>query len=90
MFVRNNSVDILLVHGECWMKWLNEFSLDGTDSVFDRLKVTSQFDANVYICERSEINIAADWIGFLTIIKKLVSSAKWRVDELILRIISFM
>ena len=30
----------------------------------DRLKVTSQFDAHAYICDRSEFNIGADWIGF--------------------------
>ena len=68
MFLRNNSVDDLLVHVECWMEWFNEFSWDGTDSVFDGLKVTSQFDAHVYNCKRSELNIAADWIGFSTMI----------------------
>ena len=34
----------------------------------DGLKVTSQFDAHVYICERSKFNIVADWIGFSTVI----------------------
>ena len=36
----------------------------------------------MYICERSEFNIVAAWIGFLTMIKRLVSSAKRRTDEL--------
>ena len=44
------------------------FRGNSTDFVFDGLKVTSQFDAHVYICEKSEFNIAADWIGFSTII----------------------
>ena len=38
------------------------------DSVFDGLKVTSQFEAHVYNYERSEFNIVADWIGFSTMI----------------------
>ena len=52
------------------------FRENSTGSVFKGFKVTSQFDAHVYICERSECNIAADWIEFLTIIQRLLSSAK--------------
>ena len=44
------------------------FRENNIDSVFDGLKVTSQFDAHVYICERSEFDIVADWIGFSTTI----------------------
>ena len=44
------------------------FRENSTDSVFDGLKVILQFDAHVYICERSEFDIVADWIGFLTMI----------------------
>ena len=40
------------------------FPENSIDSVFDGFKVTSQFDAHVYICERS----GADWIWFSTII----------------------
>ena len=43
------------------------FRENSTDSVFHGLKVTSQFGAHVYICERSEFNIVADFIGVSTI-----------------------
>ena len=46
------------------------FRENSTDLVFDglNLKVTSQFDVHVYICERSAFNIVVDCIGFSTII----------------------
>ena len=44
------------------------FRENSTDSFFDGLKVASQFDAHVYIYGRSEFNIVADWIRFLTMI----------------------
>ena len=66
MFVRLNSDDVLLLHVKGWMKWFKEFRKNST--VFDGLKITSQFDAHVYMCERSELNIVADWIGFFTMI----------------------
>ena len=47
---------------------MKSFRENSNDSVFDRLKVTSQGDAHVYICERSEFNIVAAWIGFSTMI----------------------
>ena len=50
------------------MKWFNEFCENSTDLVFAGLKVTSQFGDHVYMCGRSELNIVADWIGFLTMI----------------------
>ena len=44
------------------------FRENSNDSIFDGLKVTSQFDAHVYICERSEFNIVAAWIGISTMV----------------------
>ena len=39
MFVRNNSVDVLLVHVKGWVKCLMSFRENNTDSVFDGLKL---------------------------------------------------
>ena len=42
--------------------------MNSANSVFDGLKVTGQFGADVYICEMLEFNTVADWIGFLTLL----------------------
>ena len=49
------------------------FRKNSTDSVLDglNLKVTSQFDVHVYICERSAFNILAYCIEFSTIIQEV-------------------
>ena len=66
--MRLNSDDVLLIHVKVGWSGLKSFRENSNDLFYDGLKVTSQLDAHVYICEWSEFNIVAAWIGFSTLI----------------------
>ena len=61
------------------------FRENSTDLVFHGLKVTSQFDAHVYICENQSLILLMIVLGV-----RLVSSVKLHMDDLMLRTVSFI
>ena len=60
------------------------------DVVFVRLKSTNHEVADLFVVSKSILRLRAADCGFSTIMYRLLSSAKRRIDEFILRTISFI